>query len=70
MKIGPIEIYWRRPKAHDFEVWHRPPLFARRLGSMTPEQLRRELAFVLEELHAGRVLSIPAGDPFFRIHSN
>ena len=68
MKFGPIEIVWRKKQKGASPVWHRPPYLPLQIGSMTLEQLRRELTFVRETLHREESLCIPKQDPFQRIH--
>lgn len=69
MRIGPLEIAWSpQDLRHIARVWHRAPAPARLLESMTPNELRTELARILQEMDLGRSPYIPRRDTFRRIH--
>ena len=49
-------------------VWHNPPGVAKRLGDMTAEELRAELAQIHEHFRKGGVVSISPEDAHQRLH--
>ena len=65
---------WLGPRKSEEEprvgaiVWHNPPAVARRLGDMTPEELRTELAQIHGHLRAGGTISINPEDPHQRVY--
>ena len=75
MRIGPFEVNWsprtnNTPKTGvDDVVWHRVPCGASRLGDLTPEQLRVELAIVKAHLKSpGNTIHLDNNDPFQRVY--
>ena len=53
MRIFGLEISVSPQGPQDYAVWHRPPALAKRIGGMTPTELRRELAALQEDMQNG-----------------
>lgn len=54
MRIFGLEIALSpRVRWRDDTVWHHPPALAKRVGDMTPTELRRELAEMRKEMRGG-----------------
>lgn len=68
MRIFGLEINWSPKQAVDNVTWHRLPAHAKRLGDMTPAELRGELADAHAHVRTpGGIIGSDMEDPFQRI---
>ena len=68
MRILDLEINWATPgHPDDRVVWHMPPALPRRVGDMTPAEMRTILAKIEEHLRYGGVLRMSPTDVHRRI---
>ena len=69
MRFLGIEINWSPKCLSDGTVWHRAPAQPKRLGDMTPKQLRAELSMLHGHIRTQTgVVCSAVEDPFQRVH--